>query len=63
MLDPDATVGILLQEPPLTEGKTVLENVEEAVGEIKRKLDRFNEISDRARRPRRRLRHAARRDG
>ena len=45
ILDPDATVGILLQEPPLTEGKTVLENVEEAVGEIKRKLDRFNEIS------------------
>ncbi|MBO0810748.1 MAG: ATP-binding cassette domain-containing protein, partial [Microlunatus sp.] len=29
----DATVGILLQEPPLTEGKTVLENVEEAVAE------------------------------
>ena len=45
ILDPDATVGILLQEPPLTEGKTVLENVEEAVAEIKRKLDRFNEIS------------------
>ena len=45
ILDPDATVGILLQEPPLTEGKTVLENVEEAVGEIKGKLDRFNEIS------------------
>jgi ATP-binding cassette ChvD family protein len=43
--DPEATVGILLQEPPLTEGKTVLENVEEAVGDIKRKLDRFNEIS------------------
>jgi ATP-binding cassette ChvD family protein len=43
--DPDATVGILLQEPPLTEGKTVLENVEEAVGEIKGKLDRYNEIS------------------
>jgi ATP-binding cassette ChvD family protein len=43
--DPDATVGILLQEPPLTEGKTVLENVEEAVDQIKAKLDRFNEIS------------------
>ncbi|MEL4357012.1 MULTISPECIES: energy-dependent translational throttle protein EttA [unclassified Luteococcus] len=39
-----ATVGILLQEPPLTEDKTVLENVEEAVGEIKTKLDRFNAI-------------------
>lgn len=44
--DPDATVGILLQEPPLTEGKTVLENVEEAVGGIKAKLDRFNKISE-----------------
>lgn len=43
--DPDATVGILLQEPPLTEGKTVLENVEEAVADVKTKLDRFNEIS------------------
>jgi len=43
--DPDATVGILLQEPPLTEGKTVLENVEEAVAPIKVKLDRFNAIS------------------
>lgn len=43
--DPDATVGILLQEPPLTEGKTVLENVEEAVEGIKTKLDRFNAIS------------------
>jgi ATP-binding cassette ChvD family protein len=43
--DPEATVGILEQEPPLTEGKTVLENVEEAVGSVKAKLDRFNEIS------------------
>lgn len=39
------TVGILLQEPPLNEEKTVLGNVEEGVGEIKSKLDRFNEIS------------------
>jgi ATP-binding cassette ChvD family protein len=44
--DPDATVGILLQEPPLTEGKTVLENVEEAVADVKGKLDRFNKISE-----------------
>ncbi len=44
LLDPDATVGMLQQEPPLTEGKTVLENVEEAVGEIKAKLDRYNAI-------------------
>jgi ATP-binding cassette ChvD family protein len=43
--DPEASVGILLQEPPLTEDKTVLENVEEAVAGIKAKLDRFNQIS------------------
>ena len=40
-----ATVGILLQEPPLNEEKTVLGNVEEGAGEIKAKLDRYNEIS------------------
>ncbi|GAB7005076.1 energy-dependent translational throttle protein EttA [Nocardioides sp. AN3] len=44
--DPDATVGMLQQEPPLTEGKTVLENVEEAVADIKGKLDRYNAISE-----------------
>jgi ATP-binding cassette ChvD family protein len=46
IIDPDATVGMLQQEPPLSEGKTVLENVEEAVHEIKGKLDRYNEISE-----------------
>jgi len=45
-LDPEATVGILLQEPELDESKTVLGNVEEGVGEIKAKLDRFNAISE-----------------
>jgi len=53
MLQPDngdvglkkgASVGILLQEPPLTEGRTVLENIEEAVAETKGILDRYNEI-------------------
>ena len=39
-----ATVGILLQEPPLTEGRTVQENVEEAVADIKAKMKRFDEI-------------------
>lgn len=39
------SVGILLQEPPLDETKTVLGNVEEAVSELKGKIDRFNEIS------------------
>ncbi|MDQ1019440.1 energy-dependent translational throttle protein EttA [Streptomyces afghaniensis] len=45
-LTPGYTVGILLQEPPLTEDKTVLENVEEGVAGIKGKLDRFNEIAE-----------------
>ena len=44
-LTPGYSVGILLQEPPLNEDKTVLGNVEEGVAEIKGKLDRFNEIS------------------
>ncbi|WOP18552.1 energy-dependent translational throttle protein EttA [Raineyella sp. LH-20] len=44
MIAKGASVGILLQEPPLTEGKTVLENIQEGVAEIKGKLDRFNEI-------------------
>jgi ATP-binding cassette ChvD family protein len=46
IIDPEATVGMLQQEPPLTEGRTVLENVEEAVGDIKGKLDRYNKISE-----------------
>ena len=44
-LSPGYSVGILLQEPPLNEDKTVLGNVEEGVAEIKCKLDRYNEIS------------------
>ncbi|QIZ98611.1 energy-dependent translational throttle protein EttA [Leifsonia sp. PS1209] len=44
-LTPGYTVGILMQEPVLDENKTVLENVQEGVGEIKSKVDRFNEIS------------------
>ncbi len=44
--DPEATVGMLQQEPPLTEGRTVLENIEEAVHDIKSRLDRYNEISE-----------------
>ena len=34
-LAPGATVGILLQEPPLNEEKDVLGNVQEGAGEIK----------------------------
>ncbi|QAY70454.1 energy-dependent translational throttle protein EttA [Xylanimonas protaetiae] len=44
-LSPGFTVGILQQEPPLNEEKTVLGNIEEAVAGIKAKVDRFNEIS------------------
>ena len=40
----DATVGILLQEPPLTEGKTVLENVEEGVAHVKALQARMEEL-------------------
>ncbi|WP_434449043.1 energy-dependent translational throttle protein EttA [Lentzea sp. E54] len=45
-LAPGYTVGILQQEPPLNEEKTVLGNVQEGLGEIKVKLDRFNEIAE-----------------
>ncbi|MEJ3404525.1 energy-dependent translational throttle protein EttA [Rathayibacter sp. YIM 133350] len=44
-LSPGYSVGILMQEPELDENKTVLENVQEGLGEIKVKVDRFNEIS------------------
>ncbi len=44
-LTPGYTVGILMQEPELDEDKTVLENVQQGVADIKSKLDRFNEIS------------------
>jgi ATP-binding cassette ChvD family protein len=45
-LAPGATVGILEQEPQLNEEKTVRGNVEEGLGEIKVKLDRFNEVAE-----------------
>ncbi|WAC65679.1 energy-dependent translational throttle protein EttA [Agrococcus sp. SL85] len=44
-LTPGYSVGILMQEPELDESKTVLENVQEAFGEMRGKIDRFNEIS------------------
>ncbi|TNM67636.1 energy-dependent translational throttle protein EttA [Streptomyces sp. NP160] len=44
-LSPGYSVGILLQEPPLDEDKTVLENVQEGMGDLKRKVDRYNEIT------------------
>jgi ATPase subunit of ABC transporter with duplicated ATPase domains len=46
ILAPGASVGILQQEPPLNEEKTVLGNVEEGLGEIKEQLDRYNQIAE-----------------
>lgn len=45
-LAPGHSVGILLQEPPLNEEKTVLGNVQEAVAGTIAKVDRFNQISE-----------------
>jgi len=44
-LAPGATVGLLEQEPELDETKTVRENVEDGVRELRDLLDRFTEIS------------------
>ena len=43
-LTPGYTVGILQQEPPLDEDKTVIENIRMAFGDILAKIDRFNAI-------------------
>ena len=43
-LTPGYTVGILEQEPPLDEDKTVIENIRMAFGDILANIDRFNEI-------------------
>ena len=43
-LTPGYTVGILQQEPPLDEDKTVIENVRQAYGDLLAKIDRFNQI-------------------
>jgi ATP-binding cassette ChvD family protein len=45
-LSPGYTVGILQQEPPLNEEKTVLGNVQEGVADILAKVERFNEIGN-----------------
>jgi ATP-binding cassette ChvD family protein len=45
-LSPGYSVGILLQEPPLDESKTVLENVQEGMGELFKKVQRFNQIGE-----------------
>jgi ATP-binding cassette ChvD family protein len=43
---PGASVGILQQEPPLNEEKTVLGNVQEGAGDVATKLARYNEIAE-----------------
>ncbi len=43
-LTPGYSVGILQQEPPLDEEKTVIENIRLAFGDILAKIDRFNAI-------------------
>ena len=45
-LTPGYTVGILQQEPPLDDDKTVIENVRMAFGEMIAKVDRFNKIGE-----------------
>ena len=45
-LDPEATVGILLQEPELDPDKTVKENVEDGLGETMVQLRRYNEVAE-----------------
>jgi ATP-binding cassette ChvD family protein len=44
-LAPGATVGLLGQEPQLDPSKDVRGNIEQAVGEVRALLDRFNELS------------------
>ena len=45
-LSPGYSVGILLQEPPLNDEKSVLENVQEGVAETMALMARFNEVSE-----------------
>ncbi|EXG80328.1 energy-dependent translational throttle protein EttA [Cryptosporangium arvum] len=46
LLAPDATVGILLQEPPLNEDLDVRGNVEEGVAEIRGVLKRYDAVNE-----------------
>ncbi|HIV57264.1 MAG TPA: energy-dependent translational throttle protein EttA [Candidatus Stackebrandtia faecavium] len=45
-LMPGYTVGMLAQEPPLDEDKTVLGNIQSAVADTREKLARFEEIAN-----------------
>ncbi|WP_395729047.1 energy-dependent translational throttle protein EttA [Nakamurella sp.] len=44
-LTPGFSVGMLQQEPPLDESKTVLENIQSAFGELNLKLARYEEVA------------------
>lgn len=44
--DPEASVGILMQEPQLDESKTVRENVEDGLDDVMQNLKRYNEIAE-----------------
>jgi ATP-binding cassette ChvD family protein len=46
LLAPDATVGILLQEPPLNEDLDVRGNVEEGVADIRAVLKRYDAVNE-----------------
>ena len=45
-LTPGYTVGLLPQEPPLDDDKTVIENIRMAFGDMLAKIDRFNKIGE-----------------
>ena len=45
-LTPGYTVGLLQQEPPLDEDKTVRENIEMAFSDVIAKVNRFNQIGE-----------------
>jgi ATP-binding cassette ChvD family protein len=45
-LSPGYSVGILEQEPPLEEDKTVIENIREAFSSLTGKLERYNAVSE-----------------
>ena len=45
-LAPGYSVGMLMQEPPLDEGRTVRENIEVAFSGLLAKIERFNRIGE-----------------
>ena len=47
-LTPGYTVGILQQEPPLDEDKTVIENIRMAFADLLAKIERFNQVDQKS---------------